>query len=211
MSASRFAAMAVLLSLAGCAAQPVRQPSLSPPTALQIQAQAQRVAVLSAHSQWTLQGRVALSNGRQGGSGRIDWQQDGSAYSVSLSAPITRQSWRLTGDGRTARLEGLDGGPRESSDAQALLRETTGWVIPVSALGAWVRGMAAPGLPTANLAFDATGHLARIEQGGWTIDYSSWQPQPSLGIELPHRLDATQQDARVRLVIDAWQDGASAP
>lgn len=211
MKASLFVAVALAASLAACVGQPVRQSPLSPPDAAQLQSQAQRIAVLTAHPQWTLQGRVALSNGRQGGSGRIDWQQDGAAYSVSLSAPITRQSWRLTGDGASVRLDGLDGGPREGANAEALLRDATGWTIPVAALGSWVRGMEAPGLPPAQLAFDSQGQLAELRQGGWTIDYSSWEPQPALGVALPHRLDAGQGDARVRLVIDAWQEGAHPP
>jgi outer membrane lipoprotein LolB len=203
--------MALLSSLVACAVQPVRQSPRSPATEAQVQAQQQRAAVLAAHPHWTMQGRVALSNGRQGGSGRIDWQQDGPSYSVSLSAPITRQSWRLSGDDRSARLEGLEGGTREGNDAEALLRDATGWVIPVSALGAWVRGNAAPELPAAELAFDAQGHLAELRQGGWTIDYSDWQVQPAVGVELPRRLNAAQGEARVRLVVDGWQEGASPP
>ena len=133
-------------------------------------------------------------------------------YEVSLSAPITRQSWRLSGDGRWARLEGLEGGVREGADAEALLREATGWVIPVAALSAWVRGAAAPGLPEgAHGVRRARAPVANSEQGGWTIDYSDWQPQPALGIELPHHLNASQGDAKVRLVIDAWQEGAATP
>jgi outer membrane lipoprotein LolB len=211
MSCLRLGAFLLVLSLAACAGQPLRQARPAPATAAQLQAQAQRAAVLSAHPRWTMQGRVALSNGRQGGSGRIEWQQDRNVYSVSLSAPITRQSWRLSGDGRSARLEGLEGGTRQGTDAQVLLRDATGWVIPVSALAAWVRGIAAPELPPAEAAFDVQGRLTELQQGGWTIDYSDWQPQSGLGVELPHRLNASQGDARVRLVIDAWQDGAGPP
>jgi outer membrane lipoprotein LolB len=197
--------------LAGCAAQAVRESPSFPGTVAQIQAQAARVAVLEAHPRWSLQGRVAVSNGREGGNGRIDWQQDGPRFAVSLSAPITRQSWRLSGDGSSARLEGLDGGPREDSDAERLLHEATGWVIPVAALSAWVRGAAAVGLPKAALQFGSDGRLARIEQGGWTIDYSGWQSEPGLGMELPRHLLASRGEAKVRLVIDGWQQDTQAP
>ena len=198
------------LLLAACAGRPVRN-APAVPSAAAAQAQAARTAVLARHPQWSLVGRVGLSNGRNGGSGRIDWRQDGTRFEISLSAPITRQSWRLAGDGSLARLDGLERGGREGADAQALLRDATGWVIPVASLADWVRGAADARLPAASMQFDGRGRLARMEQGGWTIDYAEWQPEPALGIELPHRLNASQGDARVRLVVDAWQGGPTSP
>ncbi len=204
-------AIAIAMLLSGCAMQSVR-PTLPAITTANAQAlQAARVATLATHQQWALQGRVGLSNGRDGGSGHIDWRQDGMHYDVTLSAPITHQSWRLGGDANMARLDGLTGGPREGADAQTLLRDATGWVIPVTALASWVRGVAAATLPAPRLQFAPDGHLSQLQQGGWTIDYSDWRMQPALGIELPHRLNASQGDAKVRLVIDQWQDGAVRP
>jgi len=211
MSRNRVALAACALLLAGCVGQPVRESPLRTGSDAELQAQAARAAVLEAHPQWALQGRVALSNGRDGGSGRIEWHQDGGRFDVSLSAPITRQSWRLSGDQRSARLEGLDGGAREDSDAERLLHEATGWEIPVAALASWVTGTAAPDLPAATLQFGSDGRIGRIEQGGWTIDYAGWQPLAGFAVEMPQRLTATRGDARVRLVIDHWQPGASTP
>lgn len=204
----RAAAMASLILLAACVGTPVRQgPTIAPDVAAQ--RQTNRETVLMAHPQWMLQGRAALSNGHDGGSGRVDWRQDGPRYVVALSAPITHQSWRMSGDAASARLEGLASGPRVGPDPEVLLRDATGWVIPVAALASWVRGAADRGLPPAVLSFGPDGHLARLQQAGWTIDYSNWQPHPVLGIDLPARVDAVQGDARVRLVIDQWQDGSS--
>src|SRR3546814_14830017 len=84
-------------------------------------------AVLSGQQHWQLQGRIALSLGDDGGSGRLLWQHDGADFSIQVSAPVSRQSWRLSTHGGWARLAGLDGGPREGADAQALLRESLGW------------------------------------------------------------------------------------
>jgi len=211
MSRIRLALAACALLLAGCVGQPVRESPLHTGSDAELQAQAARAAVLEAHPQWALQGRVALSNGRDGGSGRIEWHQDGGRFDVSLSAPITRQSWRLSGDQRSARLEGLDGGAREGTDAEALLHEATGWEIPVAALASWVTGTEAPRLPGATLQFGNDGRLGRIEQDGWTIDYAGWQPQAGFAVEMPQRLTATRGEARVRLVIDHWQPGAPSP
>lgn len=196
--------------LAGCVARPARD-ALPPIAGAPEIHQAQREAVLAQQVQWSLQGRVALSNGRDGGSGRIEWSQHGESYEVSLSAPITRQSWRLRGDAQAARLEGLEGGTREGTDPGVLLREATRWEIPVTALSSWVRGSRAGsdhGPATAQYGTD--GRLARIDQGGWSIEYSGWQAGEA-GVELPNRLNARRDEASVRLVIDDWASGTDTP
>jgi outer membrane lipoprotein LolB len=200
-----FIAMSCAALLSACVAGPVREalpPIAGSPDAHQVQ----RETRLATKASWSLQGRVALSNGRDGGSGRIEWSQDADRYEVSLSAPITRQSWRLSGDERGAQLEGLEGGTRVGADPAGLLREATRWEIPVTALSSWVRGLrAAAEHGPALVRFGTDGRLSRIEQGGWTIDYGGWQAGAA-GIDLPNRLNARRGEASVRLVIDAWGD-----
>jgi outer membrane lipoprotein LolB len=205
-------------ALSACAGQPVRQ---APPIAAAAATAAQeaREVALQADRDWSLAGRVALSNGRQGGSGRLDWQQDGARYAVSLSAPVTRQSWRLSGTPGGAVLEGLEGGPRHGVDPGLLLRESTGWEIPVAALPDWLRGARAADQGPAALAFGADGRLATMEQGGWRIAYADWRlPEPASDqaaavapVALPHRIEASRGEARVRLLVDDWGDDARVP
>ena len=194
---------ACALLLAACVAQPVRE-ALPPIAGAPETHQAQREATLADKVHWSLQGRVALSNGRDGGSGRIDWRQDGTHYDVALSAPVTRQSWRLSGDEAGAQLEGLEGGTRSGPDAAELLREATRWEIPVTALSSWARGLrAGPQHGPATVHYAADGRLGRIEQAGWVIDYSGWQADAT-GAELPNRLNASKGEAKVRLIVDRW-------
>ncbi|WP_082611387.1 lipoprotein insertase outer membrane protein LolB [Lysobacter sp. Root916] len=201
------AALAAVLS--ACAGQAVRGPAPPPlaPAAAEA-AQAARESELRAQTGWSLSGRIALSNGRNGGSGRIEWRQDGDRYEVALSAPVTRQSWRLSGDIAGARLEGLEGGTRSGPDAAALLREATGWEIPVAALSDWVRGLRATGQGPASVRYGADGRPARIEQGGWSIDYR-WPSTDAPA--LPSRVDAIRGQAKVKLIVDEWEGPASVP
>lgn len=208
-------AVLAALTLAACVGQPVRQ---APPVAAAaaIATQEARETALRADRDWGLAGRVALANGDRGGSGRMDWRQSGERTSVSLSAPITRQSWRLDAWPGGATLAGLEGGPRHGPDPADLLRQSTGWEIPVTALPAWLRGLRAEDQGAAALEFGADGRLARMQQAGWTITYSDWRmPEaagaaaPSAdGVALPHRLEAVRGEARVRLVVDGWGPGA---
>lgn len=215
----------VLAALAGCATVPRTVGALTPvQIAAAEQQQAAREARLQRRTDWSLTGRIAVSTGQNGGSGRIEWSQAGPGYRVALSAPVTRQSWQLSVDARSgqARLEGLDGGPRTGTDAGLLLREATGWDIPVIALSDWVRGLRAPGLGAAAIEFDAALRPARIAQAGWDITYT-WPNAAHAGAAgakgtgaggsasgaaaepaLPVRIEARRADARVRLVIDQW-------
>ena len=206
---SRFlipAAAAVLL--AACAAPPVR-PDLTPAQVASAQAtQVEREQALQADDAWSLVGRIAVSSQGKGGSGRVEWSRTGPDYVVSLSAPVTRQSWRLSGDGRQALLEGLEGGPRQGPDAGLLLLRATGWDIPVDALGDWVRGARSEAAGPARIEYGANLLPWAIEQDGWRIEYE-W-PEPaavaSAAPVLPTRLDATRGEARVRLIVDEWID-----
>lgn len=210
------AALAVVM-LAACTSVPVRAPLQTVELAPEARAAAlarleSREAAVRALPELAFEGRVAMSNGRDGGSGRIEWQQNGAAYRVTLSAPVTRQSWELQGDGSGARLDGLQGGPRADADVGALLRDATGFEIPVAAMAAWAAGTRADASAAgvADIAFDAGGQLARLQQDGWTIDYVEWQPEPaSAGVPaLPTRINAQRGEARVRLIVDRWATDA---
>lgn len=196
----RLAAVFLVTALAGCATTGPSGPAV--PTAEAEARQLAREQTLRADTRWGLEGRIAVSSGRQGGSGRIEWAQDGEAYDVVLSAPITRQGWRLSGRPGAVRLEGIEGGPRSGTDASALLYEATRWDIPVDSLRFWLRGLRAPGAP-ASMTFGRDGRLARLQQGGWAIDYT-WPADAAA--DLPLRLDARRDTARVRLAVDHWVD-----
>lgn len=191
MTRVSFAALALLVLLAGCVPAPVRGPD-----AALLAAQAAHEAALVAEPDWRLEGRLAVRAGGEGGSGRLDWRQQGDEFRVRLTAPVTGRGWALEGGPGTARLDGLDGGPLAGDDPEALLAAATGWEIPLAALGWWVRGGRAPG--PAELAFGPDGRLASLQQQGWTVEYREWDG------DRPRRVFARRGEASVRLVVDTW-------
>jgi outer membrane lipoprotein LolB len=166
-------------------------------------AQAAREAALAPQRAWRFTGRIAVSTDGRGGSGRIEWVQDGDDFDVRLSAPVTRQGWRLQRAQGRVRLEGLEGGVREGTDAEALLLEATGWRLPVADMAAWVRGVRGTGSP-ATVEADTEGRPIRIGQSGWGIEYPAWD---AAAPPLPTRVNATQGEAKVRLAIETWSAG----
>lgn len=206
----RWAALALLGLSAGCATRQAREPAPAlEGQAAQAAAVAQRARaeVLRNAGPWSFGGRVAIQKAGKGGSGRIDWRHDRQGGDVmSLSAPVTRQSWQLTVEPDGAgRLDGLEGGPRSGPDAEVLLQEATQWDIPVRALADWVQGVAAPDLGQADIQYGADGLPQRIEQGGWRIDYPAWRQDAVTGQALPARIESVRGDATVRLLVDDWQ------
>lgn len=211
------AALAAVLavSLSACVSLDTRKAPAAPDVVTTVsteaqQAEAARVDALRAQPAWSFQGRVAVSKGRNGGSGRIDWQQQARQYVVSLSAPVTRQSWTLSGDSgnRSGRLDGVDGGPRQGEDAQQVLLEATGWDIPVNQLPDWVRGLVAEGNGAGQIDRDAEGRPRRVRQMDWEIQFLDWYPAEGDRPVLPRRIEAVNGDAKVRLLVDGWVLGS---
>jgi outer membrane lipoprotein LolB len=201
---SLVAVFSLCLALSACVAPQTREALPADP----VQARAND-AQRGALSEWNLSGRIAVSNGDRGGSGRIDWRQEAGEYTISLSAPVTRQSWQLSGNDRGARLEGIAGGPREDADVEQLLLSSTGWNIPVRALQDWVRGIPAPAQEFGPEKHVYSGSLpASLEQAGWTIEYQEWLPAGTDQPQLPRRIVARSGDASVKLVIDEWSVGS---
>jgi outer membrane lipoprotein LolB len=184
--------------LAGCARAPLRGPD-----AELLAAQSGRESALAQIEHWRLTGRLAVSGQGEGGSGRIDWEQRGEAYTIELSAPVSRQSWRLSGDASGARLEGHGQGPIEDRDPEALLHRAAGWSMPLEQLRAWVRGARTRG--QADIAFGAEGLPALLQQADWRIEYRNWGEVD--GLPLPVRVFAESGERRVRLVVDRWELG----
>ena len=184
----------VLLLLASCAAPRLR------PDAQRMSAQETRERTLAAQSMWTLRGRLAISGPQDGGSGSLEWSQDGSGFRFTLNAPVTGKTWTLSGNDSHVELEGLRAGTVVGDNAAILLERELGLQVPVAELAHWVRATRAPG--KAELVFRADGLPAELLQAGWKVEYPDYDEsrQPAL----PRRIFASRGDYKVRLVVQRW-------
>jgi outer membrane lipoprotein LolB len=186
---------ALVLALAACAAPRIK------PDADLLARQSAREHALSMQSDWQLAGRLGVSDGRDGGSGSLEWRQDGGAFRFSVHAPVTGKTWVLSGDAHHVVLEGLRERPVEGSDAAALLERELGWHVPVAELTDWVRAARAQG--DARIEFRGDGLPAVIEQDGWTIEYPDYDAAHTP--PLPRKVFASRGAYRVRLSVSRWQ------
>jgi outer membrane lipoprotein LolB len=167
-----------------------------------LNAQQAREQALAHADHWVLQGRLGVSDGKQGGSGSFSWTQDGDHYEFVMRGPaISGANFRLSGGPDGALLEGLKSGSLQGPDAEALMRKALGWDVPLRDLRAWVLGLRADSGP-AELSFGADRLPAQLQQDGWIVEYPEWDEghQPPL----PKKVFAANPPYKVRLSIDSW-------
>lgn len=154
---------------------------------------------------FALEGRFALRVDRPGeapgsASGRLRWQHQGDADRLFIASPLGSgiASLELT---TTARLVLASGEVREAADGEALLRESTGLVLPVSRLSPWLLGRARAG---GRLALDEHGRPLLLREDGWRVDYGYADDTPDA---LPVRLTVSHDGVlELRLRIEEWSE-----
>lgn len=196
ISAARLLLVVLALELAACAPLRLREDDST------LSAQRARETAVLAQTRWQLNGRIAVSNGDDGGNASVEWRQDGGRYDLRLRAPVSGKNWRLHGDADSATLEGVREHALTGSDAAELLAREANWQLPVAELEYWVRGLRAPGT-AAELTFDEAQRPAKLQQSGWTIEYREYfaDREPAL----PRKVFATKGKHRVRLFVEDWQ------
>jgi outer membrane lipoprotein LolB len=167
-----------------------------------------RFEQLSTLRDWRLEGKLAVNDGKEGGSGKLDWHEQPGGSSLSFRGALGRGAWRLRSNETGAALELADGTTRHADTIEQLVIEYVGWSIPVEHLASWVRGLAAPGQWEMR-ELDEQGSLRALSQNGWRIEYGSYKE--ITGIEMPRKLTARRNDYTVKLVISQWQLSPGVP
>jgi outer membrane lipoprotein LolB len=180
----------LLLLASGCATQQSRPLP-----------QVAQVRASTAPSHWVLEGKIAVSDGRESGSGRLTWSQRGSDYAIVMRAPVSGQSWRLSGSVGYSQLEGVRPAPVIGDSAQQLLRRELGWELPVGEMADWIFAVGL--VDRAITQRDAQGAPLKVRDAGWQLEYRDWQYVD--GVSYPRRITARRGEHRVRLAIQRWR------
>jgi outer membrane lipoprotein LolB len=156
---------------------------------------------LTGFNNWSLAGRLAVSDSEDGGSGNFKWKINDGASQMDFHGALGRGAWRLVADSRGAELELADGTVHRAGSVDMLVRQQVGWEIPVDSLSWWVRGLVAPGEYSERI-IDDEGNLSELLQSGWTIEYGKYSAVE--GKRLPVKLTARKADWKVKLAIRDW-------
>ena len=160
-----------------------------------------RRQAIEAVTSWSLEGRLAVRDENDGGSGYFSWKQSDESTRMDFHGAMGRGAWRLVADAQGAVLELSDGSSYRASTVDELVRSRLGWLIPIDALASWVKGIAAPG-DEADRELDEAGKLLRLQQQGWVIDYGRYQVVDR--VSLPSKMTARQQQRYVKLAVKNW-------
>lgn len=150
---------------------------------------------------WRVDGKIGLRQGARGNSAQLYWRQQAKHYELTLSGPLGAGAVSIKGDEGGVILRNSKG-EFSAADPEALVRDMTGWQIPVSDLQFWARGMPSPRLEVERQRVER-GHLALLAQGGWTITYAG---HTAVGpYALPTRIHLARPEAQITLLIKDWQ------
>lgn len=148
-------------------------------------------------------GKVGFSNGEKGGNASVRWIQQGQDYRIHLYGPFGAGSVEIVGRKGSVYLVRSDGSTVSAKTPEELVRQELGWVIPVSGLQYWLRGIPAPSSQPSNIAMSQQKEVEQLTQNGWTVRYQSYQDVDSL--RMPHRLVLTNGPIRLKFIFNQWQ------
>lgn len=136
----------------------------------------------------------------QSASGRLSWRHENAGDRVLVANPLGGGLADIE-ISRPSRLTLADGRVREAEDADTLLRETTGYALPVARLAGWLVGRP---LADGRLTRDAAGRPQRLLEAGWLVDYAYDDDVPEA---MPARLTIIRDgELELRLRIESWSE-----
>jgi outer membrane lipoprotein LolB len=164
---------------------------------------AQRQNDLTALHHFDLQGRVAVTNGSDGFSAGLRWQQNDDQALIDLSAPLGFGAAHIQQTDDILRVTTSKGVTLDSEASRQELRNTLGFDAPLQSLRFWIVGCSDPGTP-AEVTLDDSQRLKHLAQEGWQIDYGEYAVVKNR-LWLPASLTVTHEALRLKIVIHDWQ------
>lgn len=190
--------LVMVIAFVGCA----HQSRITPPPNLLAHQQ-----TLQTVDHWQLNGKLGIRTATDSGSASLKWSQAKQDYHINLSGPLGQKRMVITGKPGKVTLEEAGQKTLTAKSAEALIKKTSGWTLPVAQLAYWVKGVPAPREKITRLETNNLGLIDQLEQGGWLISYSNYRHWDVHGTQLtmPQKIIAQYRDVRLILAIHEWQ------
>ncbi len=161
--------------------------------------------VTNGKDSYKLVGRISVSDVQQNFSAAIIWRHHTSADQIRLFAPFGQLIAQIDRDATGVRLVTAEPARYQADNVEQLTQQVLGWVLPVSGLQFWIRGLHFPET-IAELDVDRNERIVAIRQDGWKIYYSAFFLTPTGVPEFPKLLRLDRDNLKIKLIIDRWLD-----
>ncbi len=174
------------------------------------QAYQQRHDYLVSLNGWSLNGRLAADDSKDGGSGALSWQNSSDGTHLSFRGAMGKGAWELHSSKGSANLRFADGREFFARSISQLVSEQMKSDVPVEALSWWVLGLAWTNTWD-DRQLDEEGRMISLRQLGWDVNFSGYRLEDQ--VWLPGKLVARKKDQTVKLAISDWslQPGTARP
>lgn len=150
---------------------------------------------------WRLEAKLGVRTEDEAHSANLIWKNSSDDYTIELFGPFGKGKVRIIKRGKQITLRSQDT-HRASNSARTLLREATGFDVPIQHLKYWIKGLPAPNKRVTQREFD-TGSLVAFKQDGWQVRSSRYTAIAPY--TLPTKIVMQNNDVKVTLVIKKWQ------
>lgn len=168
---------------------------------------------LSSLTDWSIRGRVALFVADEVYNLGLNWTRNKDYSQLTLEASFGQGMIRIEQTHTHVILTTLEGDTFSGSDAEQVLRQSTGWSIPIEGLQSWIKGINHPGsdyLPD----IDSLGRAISLLQDDWRINYLDYkivQLSQYYNQDLPRKIYMKRHNLALKIVIDQWQPVPATP
>jgi outer membrane lipoprotein LolB len=166
---------------------------VKPPTdALTPSPQEKKIGSVQAIKAFTIKGRIAARDNNDGFSASFYWTQSSpNHFSVKLFGPMGAGSTYIKRQGQTITIKTAKETIR-SQEPEQLIRQATGYPLPIQSLYYWLRG-----LNTKNHPFHST-----LNENNWQINILQTKQVNSL--TLPEKLRLQSNELTIKLKVSSW-------
>ncbi len=168
----------------------------------------QRTAQMTALTDWTLSGRVGFINGKDSGSGSIDWNQQHGITTLDFHGPLGAGAVHIEGDQSALHVTTSRGDDFITDDPETDLGARLHQPLPVLSLRYWMLGIPDPAAESSKTS-DAKGELTVLDQRGWHVEYQEYADVS--GYSLPTRLTLQRGEVRIKVAVSDWALPAKSP
>jgi outer membrane lipoprotein LolB len=162
----------------------------------------ERLTQLRRLRHYDMEGRVAASNGQDGFSAGLRWQQNEDQSVIDLTAPLGFGAAHIQRTDSILRVTTNKGVTLDSDAANEALRATLGFDAPLGSLQYWVLGASDP-RSGAQETLDDMHRLGHLEQDEWEVDYGNYMLVQNQW--LPQSLTITHDRLRLKIIVHDWR------